>query len=497
MLANDINDKEVSNTTQQTDSSQSQSTGLSIGSNSTLVTSAVDLDKTLTQYEGARSNKLKTALAVQGFDQLSSLNQAANVGDLADSIANAGVSISLGQSSSQSSQTSSTSTALTSRLEANTVQLEAQNNITLRGADIIAKTATLKAIDGKVSLLSAQTTQTTQSESSSQGSSIGVGISGEKGTQLTISANQAQGTQNSQSTQNQETVINAQNLTLSSGTDTVLKGAVLQADRIEGTIAGDLTISSQQDTSTYTSDSKSAGVSVGIPVVGGTASLSGNASQAQADANFQAVQEQTGLFAGEGGFDLKVQGTTTLNAGAIASIADESKNQLITDALQISTLNNISEFDINSQSLSLGTQPGGNSAGQVDEAGSQSNTTQAVLAAGTIEVNQKPNFDRKKTLGLTQDASDNEALQNNFSEEQVQLNQESVQASQILGPKLANSIGTFATEKLNEAANLKLKANATSNPEEAAQHNAQQLNWKPTGAKVVRCAPLLTALPVV
>jgi len=273
VLAQDIKDKGVANTTQQTSTRQSQSSGISIGSNSALITSAVALDNTLTQYEGARGNKLKTALAVQGFDQLSSLNQAASAGDLVDGIANGGVSISFGQSSSQSTQTSTTSTALTSSLEANTVQLEAQNNISLTGAEITANTASLTAIDGQVSLVAAQNTQTTQSESSSQGSSIGLGIS-KKGVQLTISANQAEGTQNSQSTQNKETVIKAQNLTLNSGTDTVLTGAVLQADRITGTIGGDLIISSQQDTSTYTSDSKSAGFSVGIPLPGGTASLS-------------------------------------------------------------------------------------------------------------------------------------------------------------------------------------------------------------------------------
>ena len=201
----------------------------------------------------------------------------------------------------------------------------------------------------------------------------------------------------------------------------MLTGAVLQADRIEGTIGGDLIISSQQDTSTYTSDSESVGVSVGIPLLpgagAGTASLSVNASQAQADANFQAVQEQTGLFAGEEGFNLTVAGTTTLNAGAIASTADKSKNQLTTDDLQISTLENTSEFDIKSQSLSLSTSGTGNSAGQVDEAGSQSNTTQAVLADGNIEVKQKPDFDPEEIDGLTQDANDNQALQNNFSED--------------------------------------------------------------------------------
>ena len=247
---------------------------------------------------------------------------------------------------------------------------------------------------------------------------------------------------------------------------------MVQADRIEGTIGGDLVISSQQDSSTYTSDSKSAGVSIGIPLPGGTASLSVNASQAQADANFQAVQEQTGLFAGEEGFDLTVQGTTTLNAGAIDSTADSSKNQLITDDLEISTLDNTSEFDIQSQSLSLSTS-GGNSAGQADEAGSQSNTTQAVLADGNIQINQKPDFDPEKTQGLTQDANDNQALQNNFSEEQVQIAQESVQASQILGNVAPKIVGDIAQTKVDEAAQLALEADQETDPIKSQQLKQQ------------------------
>ena len=111
--------------------------------------------------------------------------------------------------------------------------------------------------------------------------------------------------------------------------------------------------------------------------------------QTQADASFASVQEQSGLFAGAGGFDIEVQGTTKLTGGAIAS--DTDTNQLTTGDLQIDSIANSEAFNIESQSLSLGTgsNPGG---GDTTDSGSQSSTTQSVLAEGTIQVTNNPDI---------------------------------------------------------------------------------------------------------
>jgi hypothetical protein len=51
-----------------------------------------------------------------------------------------------------------------------------------------------------------------------------------------------------------------------------------------------------------------------------------------------------------------------------------------------------------------------------------------------------------------------QALQNNFSEEQVQIAQESVQASQILGNVAPKLVESFAQGKLVDANNLEEQA---------------------------------------
>ncbi|WP_235896850.1 hypothetical protein [Yersinia thracica] len=64
---------------------------------------------------------------------------------------------------------------------------------------------------------------------------------------------------------------------------------------------------------------------------GGSANLS--MSQDKLHGNYDSVQEQTGIFAGKGGFDITVGEHTQLDGAVIASTADQSKNSLDTGTL--------------------------------------------------------------------------------------------------------------------------------------------------------------------
>ena len=484
--AANINDITVVDVDQQTTTSSSQSSGLSIGSNAQLITSGVALDNTIKRYEGARSNKLKGALALQGLDQFNTLKDVAEQGNPIEQIKAGGVSVSLGQSSSESSQTTTTNTVRQTRINADTIQLNAQATIQLQGAELTGQTVNLNAGDS-ITLESASQSQTQNSHSTSQSSSIGVGISGGSIASVNASYSDSKGQQQSQSSEQIETTVNAQNFTLNSGGDSSLTGAVVNADSIQGQVGGDLTIASTQDTRTYASQNQSQGVSISVSLPGspGVGNASFNQSQTDATANYQAVQAQSGLFAGEGGFDITVAGTATLNAGAIDSEADATQNRLVTNDLQVTTLDNTSTYDIDSSGISLSTSALGNSAGSTEQSDNQSNTTQAVLAQGDIQVKQQPDFDPNNTEGLTTDANDNQVLANTFNEADVQLAQEDVQAQQILGPKLADKVGTYATDKLNQADALRIQAKASKDPEAAARLNqqAEQLeqDWGESG----------------
>ena len=88
---------------------------------------------------------------------------------------------------------------------------------------------------------------------------------------------------------------------------------------VQANVGGNLSIASVQDTSTYQGQQSSSGgsISVGLSVlsIGGGISV-GNA---RANTNYQSVNQQSGIQAGDGGFQVEVKGNTSLTGGVIAS----------------------------------------------------------------------------------------------------------------------------------------------------------------------------------
>ena len=99
-------------------------------------------------------------------------------------------------------------------------------------------------------------------------------------------------------------------LTLESGGDTTLKGAVAKGEKVIADIGGDLKLESLQDTSTFDSKQKNLGVSVSLCIppfcygAPSTGSVSACGSKVKSD--YASVVEQTGLKAGDGGFQIDV-----------------------------------------------------------------------------------------------------------------------------------------------------------------------------------------------
>ena len=96
---------------------------------------------------------------------------------------------------------------------------------------------------------------------------------------------------------------------------------MINTNRAQGTIGGNVNIESLQDTATYDSKQKNMGFSADIDIAGGGAgsSLSVNGGKTNVNADYKGVGEQSGLFTGDGGFDLAAKGKTTLIGGAITT----------------------------------------------------------------------------------------------------------------------------------------------------------------------------------
>ncbi|WP_321854254.1 hypothetical protein, partial [Paraburkholderia tropica] len=119
-----------------------------------------------------------------------------------------------------------------------------------------------------------------------------------------------------------------------------------------------------------------------------------------ADSNYAGVNEQAGINAGDGGFNVNVKGNTGLTGGVISSTADESKNSLTTGTLTFSDIQNQSHYSANSNGISAGVGVGPNTGKAVgpgsvagsggvtpmvsqNESGNQSSTTRSAISAGT------------------------------------------------------------------------------------------------------------------
>ena len=137
-------------------------------------------------------------------------------------------------------------------------------------------------------------------------------------------------------------------LAIQSGGDTTFKGASGKAEQIIASVGGNLLLESLQDTSKYDAKNQSAGFGASICLTGTcTSNISANAGQGQMKSDFKSVTEQTGLWAGNGGFLIDVKNNTTLIGSVIASsdkaVAD-GLNKLSTGTLVTEDVKNKASY---------------------------------------------------------------------------------------------------------------------------------------------------------
>ncbi len=88
-----------------------------------------------------------------------------------------------------------------------------------------------------------------------------------------------------------------------------------------------LTLTSEQDSDNY--DSKQLNASAGGSVGFSPSTASVSLSRDKMHSNYDSVQEQTGIFAGKGGFDITTGEHTQLNGAVIGSTAAPDKTASI------------------------------------------------------------------------------------------------------------------------------------------------------------------------
>ncbi|EKC6277905.1 hemagglutinin repeat-containing protein, partial [Escherichia coli] len=290
------------------------------------------------------------------------------------------------------------------------------------------------------------------------------------------SVNAAKGREKGNGTEWTETTTDSgKTVTINSGRDTVLNGAQVNGNRIIADVGHDLLISSQQDTSKY--DSKQTSVAAGGSFTFGSMTGSGYiaASRDKMKSRFDSVAEQTGMFAGDGGFDITVGKHTQLDGAVIASTATPDKNHLDTGTLGFSDLHNEADYKVSHSGISLsgggsfGDKFQGNMPGGMISAGGHSGhaegTTQAAVADGTITIRDRDN-QKQNLANLSRDpAHANDSISPIFDKEKEQRRLQTVGLISDIGSQVADIARTQgelnALKAAKEATSETLPANAT------------------------------------
>ncbi|HDJ8652917.1 TPA: hemagglutinin repeat-containing protein, partial [Escherichia coli] len=399
-----------------------------------------------------------------------------------------GVSLSLTTQKSKSQQHSESDTVSGSTLNAGnnlSVVATGKNRGDNRG-DIVIAGSQLKAggntsLDAANDILlsGAANTQKTTGRNSCSGGGVGVSIgAGGNGAGISVFAgvNAAKGSEKGNGTEWTETTTDSgKTVTINSGRDTVLNGAQVNGNRIIADVGHDLLISSQQDTSKY--DSKQTSVAAGGSFTFGSMTGSGYiaASRDKMKSRFDSVAEQTGMFAGDGGFDITVGRHTQLDGAVIASTATPDKNHLDTGTLGFSDLHNEADYKVSHSGISLsgggsfGDKFQGNMPGGMISAGGHSGhaegTTQAAVAEGTITIRDRDN-QKQNLANLSRDpAHANDSISPIFDKEKEQRRLQTVGLISDIGSQVADIARTQgelnALKAAKEATGETLPANAT------------------------------------
>ncbi|WP_258079127.1 hemagglutinin repeat-containing protein [Xanthomonas arboricola] len=478
------------NTVDTVQTSKQQSAGLTLGLTGAAVEAAQAAymaTKRGSEVEDDRLKALYAAKTAYAVSDAVSAYQAPPTSGGQDAVS---LKIALGASSASSKTTTHDETTGGSRIlsDGNVTIAATGGDLNVMGSEINGQNVTLAAANN-LNLLSNKETNTSKSENKNGGGEIGVSVGTTTG--FYVSAYAGKGSAKGNSELHTESVVTAKDtLTLVSGNDTTIKGAQAIGDTVLAKIGGDLLLQSEQDTEDYKSKQQQAGVKL----VYGVSGSSANYSQQKFNSSYTSVKEQSGIQAGNGGFDITVGGNTHLIGGAIASTADATLNHLSTGSLTVEDLQNKAEYKAGGFGVGTGDWKSVAAGAALSLAGNQTgssgSTTKSDIAAGSVEVR---NGDSTALAGLDRSATElqQSGLKQIFDEKKVAEQQELAQVAGEVAFRSAKELISYKREQAAadaEQAMADLEA-AKGDPEATATAKARLLaaneqlaKWNDAGA---------------
>ena len=491
----DVSVTAAENQSSQTHRVEQKTSGLTLALSGTVGSALNTAAQTVQEAKSADSGRLAalqgTKAALSGVQATQAARLAAAQGNSPENNNAIGVSLSYGSQSSTSTQRSEQRTAQGSSLTAGdnlsvvargSGVKGADGDLTVQGSQLQAGKDVLLSANRDLNLLSAANTSSLEGKNESHGGSLGVGIgAGQGGWGISVSAsvNKGKGSEQGSGVTHTETQVSAgSQVTMVSGRDTTLQGAQVSGEKVKAEVGRNLTLASEQDSDRYDSKQQSASAGGSFTFGSMTGSASVNASRDRMHSTWQSVEEQTGIFAGKGGFDVSVGKHTQLDGAVIGSTAAADKNRLETGTLGWNDIENHADYKVEHQSAGIST--GGSIAGQfagnmangllvgANHSGSDSSVTKAAVSEGAIVIRDRDN-QTQDVSGLSRDVEHaNQTLSPIFDKEREQNRLQEAQLIGEIGNQAADIARTEGQIRATNAGKAELAAKNIKEPGEGA-----------------------------
>jgi filamentous hemagglutinin len=427
--AKTVDIQEARETSKQSTEQKFEQTSISAGFTGGIIDSVQTATKALEAAKDSsntRNRNLNALIAYakgsDAYEQGKAIEKAYSAEDPSAAAGASGIklSVGIGTSKSQSNSTSSSDTAAGSTVKAGgnvsikaTGQGEGEGNLTIQGSNVSAAKDVSLSATKDVNILASADTESNRSSNSSSSTSVGVSVGigqGGAGLSLDLAASRGKGQANSDSTTYNNSHVSAGNaVNITSGADTNVVGGNIKANQVSADVGGNLNVQSLQDKAVSEANQKTTGIALSVPIVGTGGSASFSQSKQNSNSNYASVNEQSGIQAGDGGFQVNVKGNTDLKGATLVGSSDASKNVLTTNTLTTSDINNSMSASASSSGVSVGTNMmdgkyamgkaiAGNLLNNGSANQSDASTTTSAISAGNITVGGKTTDTSKERL---------------------------------------------------------------------------------------------------
>ena len=434
--------------------------GITVGVNVPVVSAIQKAGTAIERTNKSKNDRINAMAAFNaGMDIYKAGSAVADIANNPQNAMNASVGITVGQQKLRMESHTKDTVASASRINAGgTVNLLAtgagkDSNINIIGSDVAGNRGTHLQADNEINLLAAEQSHSERSSNKSSGWNAGMNMGfgiGSSPLSLTAGANRGKGHGNGDETSYRNSHVGSSggSTSLSSGGATNIIGAQVIGKGVS-IDAAELNIASLQDKAEYQSKQQnvSGQVTVGHGVLG---SASYNKSKIKAD--YASVTEQSGIIAGDDGYQIKVKGNTDLKGAIItsASAAEAAgKNSLITGSLTSSDIKNHSDYSGSSIGIDVS---GSISASKPERSQSdkKDNTNNKDSNNNNTNSDKKWSDSNNTSLGLGHDSDhDSSTTHSGINTSNIIITDETAQ-QQKTGKTVAEAIAAIHTDTSSE-----------------------------------------------